>query len=236
MRGNFVDLWHGNILFEDKQAEDINSDRLLNLNEWSFLNDGEKQKALSFARPDLQYKYIKTRAELKKILATYLKLDAQQVVIQIGEYGKPFVAETPVFFNLSHTGDQLLIAVSNTGEIGVDIEKIKDRKNLHGLAGKCFSEQECAYWHSLSEQQKQTMFYHFWVAKEAFVKAVGRGLALGLNLCVVNPAQPTGFLSLPAGCGEPEDWKITGIKIDQHHASAVVTVNTEFTLNQIEIQ
>ena len=177
MNSHFVDLWHGEFLPINSKDKDY----------WVLLNDEERKKASTFGRQDLQQKYIKTRGIVRKILASYLNAAPQKIKIKTGEYGKPFVSNAEVFFNLSHTGNKFVIAVSNCTEVGVDIEQCKYRKSLSVLVEKCFSNTEITFWNALPEEEKTQMFFHFWVRKEAFVKAVGRGIGVGLNQCSIDP-------------------------------------------------
>ena len=236
MNGHFVDIWYGNII----SLENLFDKNLLEKKQdhpyWSLLSGNERNKASNYNYPELQKKYIKMRALLRIILAPYLQIEPQEIIFKTGKHGKPFLDDANIFFNLSHTGNKFVVAVSNLGEVGVDIEKIRDRKNLSALTKKCFSEEENNYWNSLSKAQQGVMFYHFWVRKEAFVKAVGRGIAMGLNECIVNPVEQTYFLSIPDEYGLSSSWRIIEVLIDQDHSCAVVTKNTEFEYKQTEFK
>ena len=224
MTAKFVDIWSGDILSEQSEEKLY----------YQYLNATEKQKAGTFARSELQRKYIKTRGVLRKVLAEYLNERPQQVNIKLAEYGKPFVDQT-LFFNLSHSANRFVIAVTNVSEIGVDLEQVRQRKNLQGLVKKCFSALEINYWEGLSEQQKIFAFYQFWVRKEAFVKAIGRGIAVGLDQCVINPEKQTQFLSIPELYGNNADWKIMDISLNKNDICALVVRNSLFSYTQNEI-
>ena len=71
--------------------------------------------------------------------------------------------------------------------------------------------------------QKNQAFYRFWTRKEAFVKATGHGIALGLNQCVINPENPTEFLSVPDNCGQASEWRVQDIVLGEGICGAVVT-------------
>ena len=226
MSGLFVDVWHGDLLLNQSEEHYY----------WSLLNDQERQKADTYTRPELQKKYVKTRGVLRKILASYLDIESEYIDIKTGDYGKPYLAKGSVNFNLSHTGNKFVLAVGNVGDMGIDLEQHRDRKNLSGLVGKCFSEEESIYWHSLSDMQKTQMFFRFWVRKEAFVKAVGRGIALGLEHCVVDPESQACFLNIPAAYGLASDWKIVDIQLKQEDICALVTKNLEYDYKQTELK
>ncbi len=225
MKGKFVDIWQGAILSEHPESIDY----------YHYLNAEEKQKVSSFIRPELQQKYIKTRGVLRKVLAGYLNEKPEEIKIKIAEYGKPFV-EGEFFFNLSHTGNKFVLAVSDVSEIGIDLEQYKQRKNLAGLVKKCFSAVEIKYWESLSEQQQMIFFYQLWVRKEAFVKAIGRGIAVGLDQCVVDPEHQTRFLAIPTEYGCAKEWNIVDIPLNKGDVCAMVIKGVEFAYKQVEIK
>jgi len=225
MRNSFVDVWYGDILTEEVEQKKC----------WEMLNEGEREKAMTFLRPELQQKYIKTRGILRKVLSSYLNIEPQQIQIKVGQYGKPYLDEYPFHFNLSHSKNKFVIAVSNCSEVGVDIEEARKRTNLAGLVDKCFSQQEQLFWHSLSEQQKIPVFYCFWVRKEAFVKAVGRGIALGLDQCVVNPDNVNAFVSLPKCYNNASDWTIVDVPIAENIFCALVSKTTNYEYKQVHL-
>ncbi len=226
MAESFIDVWHGDILSEGIDQQ----------NYYELLNDDEKLKVASFTRPEIQKKFIKTRGVLRKVLAKYLDTKPQEIKIKIGEHGKPYVENETLFFNLSHTANRLVIAISNSSEIGIDLEQYKHRKNLQGLVKKCFSEEEKHFWESLSEQQQVMLFYQLWVRKEAFVKAIGRGIAVGLDQCSINPEQQTEFLSIPAEYGTANDWQIIDVQLKKEDACALVVKNMNFNYKLIELE
>jgi len=227
MTNKFVDVWQGDTLCSQSKA----------LYYWSLLDEYEKERAKIFKRQELQDKFIKTRAVLKEILAGYFSVTAQELSIETAEYGKPFIkTDKNIHFNLSHKGDKFVIAVSNVSEIGIDIEQYKGRQTLSGLVNKCFSQQEAQFWHSLPEAQQIDMFYRFWVRKEAFVKAVGRGIALGLDQCVINPEKQSCFLSIPQVYGLASDWKILDIKLAEEVCAVVVKNGIDFDFKQMQWQ
>ena len=104
----------------------------------------------------------------------------------------------------------------------VDIEQCKPRENLAALVKKCFSVDEVIYWQQLSSTEQNRQFYQFWTRKEAFVKATGLGISLGLKDCVINPNQPQQFLSVPESCGLAEDWHSRDIDLGENLCAALV--------------
>lgn len=153
---------------------------------------------------------------LRQVLAGYVPDKYFQ--IERGEFGKPFLPDFKQWqFNLSHSNEKLLIAVSFEMPIGIDIEQIKPRKSFDDLVKKCFSETEQTYWFELPENQKMDVFYDFWTRKEAFVKGIGRGIAVGLERCDIDTKQPNYFLNLPV----IEKWFTQKIEISSDYSAAI---------------
>lgn len=98
-----------------------------------------------------------------------------ELVMDFGEKGKPYLKEYPLFFNLSHSGDYVVCAVSD-GEIGVDIQKCSDM-NVMRIAERFFSMEESRALEACgTEEERQQAFFRLWVRKEAYGKLLGEGL------------------------------------------------------------
>ncbi|POT55496.1 4'-phosphopantetheinyl transferase AcpT [Citrobacter amalonaticus] len=91
-----------------------------------------------------------------------------------GEQGKPaFAAQTPLWFNLSHSGDDIALLLSDEGEVGCDIEVVRPRDNWRALANAVFSLGEHAEVESEHPDQQLAAFWRIWTRKEAIVKQRG---------------------------------------------------------------
>jgi 4'-phosphopantetheinyl transferase len=217
---NDLAIWHGKVSAEDAYYQAY----------WRVLDADEQAHAGKLNNPLLHKRYVEIHGRLRILLAEILKQPPEQIRIKKAEHGKPYLADYPeLAFNLSHTADRVMIAVARRCQLGVDIEICKPRHNLSGLVEKCFAEEEAAYWEQLSELQKTQAFYRFWTRKEAFVKATGRGIVLGLNRCVINPENPAAFLRVPESCGQAAAWHILDVDLGGEVCSAVVA-DTPFSV------
>ncbi|EAW0635411.1 4'-phosphopantetheinyl transferase AcpT [Salmonella enterica] len=91
-----------------------------------------------------------------------------------GEQGKPaFSAGTPLWFNLSHSGDTIALLLSDEGEVGCDIEVIRPRDNWRSLANAVFSLGEHAEMEAERPERQLAAFWRIWTRKEAIVKQRG---------------------------------------------------------------
>src|SRR5690606_26602872 len=116
-----------------------------------------------------------------------------------GSEGKPAL-EPPsdLHFNVSHSDEIALYAISFQQEVGVDIECMRPLDDIDQLAARTFSAHEYADWALLPETQKQAGFFNCWTRKEAFIKAVGQGLSYPLSAFDVSlkPGKPARFLRM----------------------------------------
>jgi 4'-phosphopantetheinyl transferase len=209
-----IQVWHG-----DLDGKDVDYQRY-----WRTLDEFEQAHAERITNDLLHKRYVETHGRLRRILAQTLNESPEKIRIGKGEHGKPYLADNPeLAFNLSHSGRNMVVAVAWHCRLGIDIEQCRPRTTMAGLVDKCFAEEEIAYWQTLPEDRKMPEFYCFWTRKEAFVKATGRGIGLGLNRCVINPENPSEFLRVPAGCGQPSTWHIQDIAFQEHVRAAVVS-------------
>lgn len=176
------------------------------------LDPNERRQASQFKNKILRVRYAAIHARVREIIADAVDSAPESLRIHRTSYGKPYLADFPdVSFNLSHTQNRVAVALGYQCRLGIDIEICKPRANLNGLANKCFGDEEKAYWHSLPEPLKLREFYRLWTRKEAFVKATGRGIALGLSDCIIHPHRHNEFLRIPDEFGLPSTWQIHDI-------------------------
>jgi len=197
-----ISIWHGKLSATEDACRRY----------WPLLDAAEQIRAGQYTNALPRHRYVEARGLLRWVLARYLNQLPATINIQTAEHGKPYLADCPEWtFNLSHTGDTLVIAVAQACRVGIDIELCKPRDSLPRLVTKCFSDSEAAYWHTLDDGDKTAAFYRIWTAKEAFVKATGRGIALGLNQCVTDPCHPDQFARLPPAYRPTEQWRIVDL-------------------------
>jgi len=227
MNTDLIQIWHGNIAADDADY----------LSYWRILDEAEQAHAERMKNGLLRKRYVEVHGRLRNILAQTLDQPPERINIKKTAHGKPYLADAPeLVFNLSHSASVMVVAVGRNCQLGVDIECCKSRGSLTGLVDKCFAEEEIAYWRKLPEDQKIAEFYRFWTRKEAFVKATGRGIGLGLDRCVVNPVNPAEFLRVPDDCGQAAIWHVRDMALAKDTCSALVTDkdNVELRLNDWE--
>lgn len=132
----------------------------------------------------LPYVRCEGRMGLHAVLARYLGMREDAVVLEQKTYGRPVLGAGHDWldFNWSHSGDDAVIAVSRRlPSLGVDIESAKSRPRAMELARRFFRPDEADWLAQADPQQREERFKALWTAKEAVLKGYGRGLAYGLD-------------------------------------------------------
>ena len=155
---------------------------------FSYLNPEERTRAQRYHFARHQRRFTVARAMLRLILARYLKTDPHAITFNQNSHGKPYLCDSTLQFNVSHSKDLALIGVGIGEELGIDLEYFSDRPYL-GIADHVFSPTEILTLSQLPLESQQHTFFNIWAQKEAFIKAVGMGLAYPLKQLSV-PTEP----------------------------------------------
>lgn len=163
----------------------------------TLLNPEELQRANRFRFPQHRQRFIIARGMLREILSTYTQISPQDIIFSYGPRGKPYLSGSHAHlqFNVSHSDDVAVYALTQNVEIGVDIQKIEDKFN-DSVAKRFFSQQEYADLMQLSAAERPTAFCYLWACKEALIKAVGEGLYVPLGNFSVSLQDKSQWVSL----------------------------------------
>ena len=147
------------------------------------LSEEEILRSERFRFPELQRRFAVGRGALRVILAGYLCIEPERVKFGYTTHGKPFLLNSPadIQFNLSHSHGFMVAAVCLNSPIGVDIEKKDPRFRAMEIAERFFCDGEKEQIAGLDAGARLEAFFQIWTAKEAVLKATGRGLALELK-------------------------------------------------------
>jgi 4'-phosphopantetheinyl transferase len=125
----------------------------------------------------------------------------------------------PAHFNLSHSGDTCVIAISTRAPVGVDIEAVRDRSNLERLVSARFAPSEAHGVLRHEGEERRRAFYRVWTRKEAYLKATGLGLSAPLESFAVAADDPPALLSPLAG--DTADWTLVDLDLGTSEQGAV---------------
>ncbi len=152
-------------------------------------------------------RFIAVRSSLRKILARETGVAPEDLVIWEANHEKPRLVIPPgvqqVHFNVSHSGDYAVIAVSRDAQVGVDIEQIRAGQPFLDLARRFYSARENSWLQSIAPERQAEAFCRIWAVKEAVLKCAGLGLSVPTqNVDVVFTANAPPIVK----CRDPE-WK-----------------------------
>jgi 4'-phosphopantetheinyl transferase len=145
-----------------------------------------------------------------------------------GRHGKPSLAGPPrsvgnVRFNLTRSHNSALIAVAHNREVGIDVERIRDNVESVELAERFFSRNEFERLRHLPGDQANRLFFTLWASKEAYLKAIGTGLSLGLDRFEVLPVpeEPVARVRLSGESRPHENCLIRMLSLGPDYVGAV---------------
>jgi 4'-phosphopantetheinyl transferase len=159
------------------------------------LSAEELGRAERFVSDRDRERWIVARARLRQILSRYLDLEASRICLSStrnlnrgSESGhrKPYLVsksgnDDALRFNLSHSHDLALYALTTRREIGIDVERVLWHPAYEVVASYVFSERDAAMFRSLPMRRRERSFFTLWTRREAYMKARGEGLVLSLQ-------------------------------------------------------
>ena len=169
--------------------------------------------------------FVIRRGLLRVILGCYLGIPPKKVEFTYNPFGKPAVSINPegFRFNLCHSGGLALIAVTRRGEIGVDLERVRDDVEIDELSEGLFSEIEHDILRSLPPKVRLQAFFNCWTRKEAYLKARGEGLSIPLSQFSVTvlPDETPRLIGTQNDPGENELWTLYHLSPGSEYIAAI---------------
>ncbi|MBR8645092.1 4'-phosphopantetheinyl transferase superfamily protein [[Brevibacterium] frigoritolerans] len=156
-------------------------------------------------------KYCSLFGELlaKWCISDSLKDPFQNIQFVLGENGKPHLAGGRIHFNISHSGDWVVVGIHNDS-IGVDIEEVKDF-NIYEIAKSTFSSEELMYLIKSPKANQIEIFFKMWTLKESWLKCIGSGFLVPPNTFSILNRRNRYSLEIPTE--EFSKLKTLGLKI-----------------------
>ena len=213
---NEIHLWRASTQLSTTTPSDLEA----------LLSNEERARARQYRRDIDRTRYVASHAMSRLVLSRYVGVPPDALTFSVGTQGKPKLecdSNSPIFFNLSHSGDLALLAISWDRAVGVDIEEIKNDVDVPALALAVLSESELRMLHAAPAGAQRGLFFGLWVRKEAVLKACGLGLTVEPRRVEITENVPVGDGSavtvLPDG--NPTNWGVREVEVGDRYAAAV---------------
>jgi 4'-phosphopantetheinyl transferase len=150
--------------------------------------------------------------------------------------GKPRLADESVGrlrFNVAHSEDLVLCALTLDNEVGVDVERVREETDCDGIARRFFAPREARGLASLEPTARREAFFACWTRKEAIVKATGEGLRRALDSFVVSlDLDRAELLWAEPSLGPVSGWSLISLPLPATHRGAVAVRSSGVALRQ----
>ena len=180
--------------------------------------------------------FLARRGVQRLILERYVGIPPSTLRFARSKHGKPELVtqrnEALVSFNASHSDGLALYAIACEREVGVDVERCHRKSETEQIASRYFTSRESQKLLAIPTDHRNEAFYACWTRKEAYMKAKGLGLRLGLDQFEVGfaPGEPAALLSSSEGPEEVERWSMKELYPSDGYLGAVCAAGADWSL------
>jgi 4'-phosphopantetheinyl transferase len=177
----------------------------------AMLTEAERERAARLASAP---RWIVARAALRIVLAGHLAEHPADIELDAGPHGKPEIPGSTLRFNLSHSGELALIALTRDAEVGIDVERTSRRSRV---IERTLTDGERE---SLNGEDRHRALLQIWCRKEAMAKAGGGGL---------------GWAPETFDTSAPGDVSLSDLRLDDGYVGALAVVGppTDIALHRV---
>jgi 4'-phosphopantetheinyl transferase len=197
------------------------------------LSADEHARAHKFHFEADRKRHIIGRGMSRLLLGHCLGIAGGQLRFEHTEFGKPYLQGGPSLgFNLSHSGELILVALARGRTIGIDVERMRADMVEAEIAQRFFSPRECAALAQLAPDLQCEAFFACWTRKEAYLKARGDGLSLPLDQFDVAfaPGEVPRLIETRHDPAEIQRWTIRALDPGYGCKAAVVAEGPDWAL------
>lgn len=206
------------------------------------LSEEERSKADTYRFEKDRRHFILRHGLLRQLLAHYVQISPDQLVLEKSDYGKPLLKtgaeEKSIFFSMAHSFDVILYAFSRDLEIGIDVERAHAFPDMNDIIQRFFTSGERSEFAQLPEDKRVRAFFRGWTCKEAVLKAVGKGLSNGLDgfSVTLDPDKKAGVQDTDSPTIKASDWslEISEPIPDYYSAVAIKFRNKKYVLKYLK--
>jgi 4'-phosphopantetheinyl transferase len=203
------------------------------------LSQDEREKAGRFHFAVDRKRYTVGRGVLRRLLARCLGTRPDELCFDYSRFGKPSLAagfaQSQLQFNVSHSGDLVLIGLTFGRAVGIDIERTRTDIAVEGIAERFFSPRERAALAALEPSQQIDGFFACWTLKEAYIKAHGEGLSLPLDGFDVSllPGEAR-LLETRPDPAEAQRWVLRELEVGRGYQAALAVEGAGWQLRTLD--
>jgi 4'-phosphopantetheinyl transferase len=190
------------------------------------LNTDERDRRDRFRFKELRQSWSTSRTVLRHIISRYSRIPPAEIQFEHNRYGKPELHQDQnnfdLRFNISHSSDVMVCAISPGMRVGIDIERVREVSDFDLIAGRVFSASGLRHLYALPHEQRLRAFFTCWTRKEAYVKALGLGLSLAPDSFDVtfSPEEPACITRVSDSSVNLSDWLLADLPGDMPFAAA----------------
>jgi len=229
LMANEVDVWRIDLARQDRVRQCR-----------SLLSPDEIRRAKRFYFERERARFTLARAAMRQILSLYAGIAPQELCFGYGSGGKPELCagleESGIRFNLSHSSQLALLAVAQGLTVGVDIEWVNAEFATEEIAEQFFAATEIQTLRALPSTQRAQAFFSCWTRKEAYVKALGKGLSIPLDSFAVafGPGISAALLEVKVDSREVQRWRMYNVEVTEGYKAALVVEGENHQLKNME--
>jgi 4'-phosphopantetheinyl transferase len=155
-------------------------------------------------------------------------MDPTAIEFRLTDFGKPLLARASgLEFNVSHSSNAMVCAIAHR-PVGIDVEYVRPIVNARDIATRFFSAAEIDALRRVDDEQLMTHFFTCWTRKEAYIKAIGKGLTCRLDgfSVSIEPARPA-LLHADSEPDGPRRWSLSNLDFPGECGSLVGALAVE---------
>ena len=184
------------------------------------LSSEERARASRFRFDRDRHAYVAARGLARHMLSHFAGCLPTAWQFTDDKYGKPRIVDPlpnrPLSFNVTHTDQLAAVAVTLTGDIGIDAESIALAPADSAITSYYLTDEEVAQVQNLPDDAKAERFIRLWTLKEAFIKATGKGLSQPLSHFAFVSIDPVRVIFHDSGLGDPRQWVFWQQQVGMH--------------------
>lgn len=206
---------------------DATSASVAELSRW--LAPDELERARRFHRPLDDARFTVRRGRLREVIGRYLRLNPAEIRFERLASGQPRIQCPPggpaLEFSVAKSEGLAVFAFRLEQALGVDVERVREGVDVEGIAASQFAAEEAARLMGLAAGLRRQAFFECWTRKEAYVKARGVGLALGLDRFAVTcgPGALPALLRVEPRAPAPSEWEVIPFEPAEGWTGALIT-------------